>query len=259
VSFDDPDLIACAELVQRADPDRFRVAMAAPVAARAVLFPIYAANVEVSRAPWVTQEHLIAEMRLQWWKDAFEEIANGGPVRRHQVVTPLARVLDADGAALLTGLVEARSWDIYRDPFEDKAHFDRYLRQTSGHLMLAAARALGPVDGDVVLKLGYATGLANYLMAVPALEKAKRVPLLDGRPQAVADLARDGLARLHRARGQRGKVSVAARPALLAAWKAGGILARAAAEPQRVAAGALAGSDFAANAGLMWRTFSGRW
>ena len=35
--------------------------MAAPVAARRVLFPLYAFNVEVARAPWVTQEAMIAE------------------------------------------------------------------------------------------------------------------------------------------------------------------------------------------------------
>lgn len=259
MSFDDPDLISCAELVQRADPDRFRVAMAAPVAARAVLFPLYAANIEVSRAPWVTQEHLIAEMRLQWWKDAFEEIASGGRVRRHQVVTPLSRVLDARGAQLLTEMADVRSWDIYRDPFEDRAHFDDYIRKTAGNLMLASARALGEVDEDVVQCAGYAAGLAAFLQAVPALEKAKRVPLVDGRPEAVADLAREGLARLRQARSRRALVSAAARPALLAAWKAGGILNRAAANPGLVAQGALEGSEFTTNAGLMLRALSGRW
>lgn len=259
MSFDDPDLIACAELVQRGDPDRFRVAMAAPVQARRVLFPLYAANVEVSRAPWVTQEHLIAEMRLQWWKDAFEEIAAGGTIRRHQVVTPLSKVLDAEGARLMIDLATARSWDIYRDPFEDQAHFDDYITKTAGHLMLAAARALGPVQDDVVLDLGYGAGLANFLMAVPALEKAKRVPLVDGRPKAVADLARLGLDRMKKARTARGAVSVPSGPALLAAWKAEGVLKRALSQPGRVAEGALEGSAFAANVGLMTRALSGRW
>ena len=40
------DLNACADLVRRADPDRFLAAMASPVAARSALFPIYAFNVE---------------------------------------------------------------------------------------------------------------------------------------------------------------------------------------------------------------------
>ncbi|MBT7342217.1 MAG: phytoene synthase, partial [Rhodobacteraceae bacterium] len=67
-------LQACANLVARADPERFAAAMAAPFAARAVLLPIYAASIEVARAPWLTQEPMIAEMRLHWWRDVFEEI-----------------------------------------------------------------------------------------------------------------------------------------------------------------------------------------
>jgi hypothetical protein len=66
-------LQACAEMVARGDPDRFRAAMAAPLAARQMLFPLYAFNIEVSRAPWVTAEPIIAEMRLQFWRDVIEE------------------------------------------------------------------------------------------------------------------------------------------------------------------------------------------
>ena len=61
-------LEACAALVERADPVRFRSVMASPPTARSVLFPIYAFNVEVARAPWVTEEPMIAEMRLQFWR-----------------------------------------------------------------------------------------------------------------------------------------------------------------------------------------------
>lgn len=259
MSFDDPDLIACAQLVQRADPDRFRAAMAAPVAARAVLFPLFAANVEIARAPWVTQEAMIAEMRLQWWRDAMDEIAGGQPPRRHEVVTPLAQVLDAAGAALVGELVEARRWDIYRDPFEDAAAFEAYLQNTSSNLLLAAVRALGGGDEAVVRDLGYAVGLANYLRAIPALEKAGRVPLVDGRDEAVAALAEDGLARLKRARTRRAQVSRAAAPALLSAWAVAPVLAQAAKQPQRVKAGALGVSDFRNALSLLWRAQTLRW
>src|SRR6056297_1992934 len=134
----DADLIACAQLVERGDPDRFAAVMAAPPQARQALFPIYAFNIEVSRAPWVTQEAMIAEMRLQWWRDALEEIGKGGPVRRHEVVTPLSQILDPESAAVLDRLVAARRWDIYKDAFEDEAHLDSYLRDTAAGLMWVA-------------------------------------------------------------------------------------------------------------------------
>ncbi|MFX0541550.1 squalene/phytoene synthase family protein [Roseovarius sp. S4756] len=253
------DLTGCADLLRRGDPDRFRAVMAAPVAARRVLFPVYAFNVEVSRAPWMTQESMIAEMRLQWWRDALEEIAAGGNVRRHEVLTPLADVLDATGTELLDDLIIARQWDIYREPFEDDAHLTRYIEQTSGNLMLAAARALGQMDAQVVMDAGYATGVAAWLRAIPALEEAGRIPLLDGRPEGIRALAEDGLNRLASARAQRSKISPEARPALLAAWQAGGVLRRAAAHPALVVNGGLEPAPIRSSLGLMARSMSGRW
>jgi phytoene/squalene synthetase len=255
----DADLNACAALVQRADPDRFLSAMAAPVAARRVLFPLYALNVEVSRAPWVTQETMIAEMRLQWWRDALGEIASGQAVRRHEVVTPLARILSPEIAAGMDEMVAVRRWDIYRDPFEDDVHFTRYIEQSAGTLMWATARSLGADRGEVVRDAGYAAGLANWLVAVPELEARGRIPLLDGRPDAVRALAERGLERLARARAARVSVPVAARPALLAAWQAGAILRQAQRDPGAVAAGRLGVGPLRKRLALMARAASGQW
>lgn len=255
----DNDLIACADLVRRADRPRFQAAMAAPVTARAVLFPIYAFNVEVARAPWVTQEPMIAEMRLQWWADALEEIREGGMVRRHEVVTPLAHVLDADGAGLLIDLIEARRWDIERAPFEDEADFTRYIETTSGNLIRVAARALGTAADDVLCDAGFALGLANWFRAIPALEAAGRRPLPDGRPEAVQTLAREGLRRLVRARGRRAEVSPAASAALLPLWEAGPVLRAAARRPARVASATLDPAPVRSRLALMLRAMSGRW
>lgn len=232
---------ACAALVQRGDPWRFACAMAAPVAARRVLFPLYAFNIEVARAPWVTQEPMIAEMRLQWWRDALEEIANSGPVRRHEVVSPLAEVLDADAARLLDRLVEARRWDIYKEPFEDGQHLTHYLEDTAACLMRAAVRMLGGADTGVE-DYGFATGLAMFLQAVPELEARGRVPLVDGRPEGVASLAQDGLARL--ASGRKAlRLSQEAKSALFPGVTASALLAQVVARPGLVAAGGVQVSE----------------
>ena len=116
--FASSDLNACAALVERGDPTRFLAVMAAPVQARQVLFALFAFNLEVARAPWVTQQQMLAEMRLQWWCDALDEIAAQKPVRRHEVVTPLAALIDSQAAVLLRDLVTARRWDIYDEPFK---------------------------------------------------------------------------------------------------------------------------------------------
>jgi phytoene synthase len=251
----DADLTACAALVERADPDRFAAAMASPLEARHVLFPLYAFNVEVSRAPWVTQESMIAEMRLQWWRDALEEIGQGGPVRRHEVVTPLGRVLDTESAGILDRLVAARRWDIYTDPFDDEAHFDSYLDDTAGGVMRVAARALGAVmsdDSDKLLRaLGRATGLARFLQAVPKLEAQKRIPLVDGRAEAVAERARKALAACHSAVATRRRLTAEARPAVTEAFQTASILKQVVKDPRRVGEGRLSVHPLKRSA-LLW-------
>lgn len=255
MAFDD-DLTACAALVERADPVRFRATMAAPLGARRILFPLYAFNIEVARAPWVTQEAMIAEMRLQWWRDVCEEISQARPVRRHEVATPLAAVISPDGAGLLDTLVGARRWDIYRDAFEDEAHFDAYIDQTAGNLMWVAATALGAADEGVVRAAAYGAGVAAWLHAIPQLVEQGRVPLLDGTDAGVQALARKASDRLKTARRKRNKVSAAARPALLSIGASAKVLEAAIAEPSRVGDGALPPLEGDA---LAWRVLSGRW
>lgn len=209
--------------------------MAAPVAARRVLFPLYAFNVEVSRAPWVTAEPMIAEMRLQWWRDALEEISEGGQVRRHSVVTPLAAHLSPEDARRLDAVVGARRWDCYKDPFEDLAQQISYLRETSGTLMSVAVRLL---KGDAARAeaIGFGAGVANWLRAVPALEAQKRVPMVDGTHAGVCKLAETGLQSLQSARG---KFAKSALPAIWPAIGATEVLKAALTTPDRVAAGRL--------------------
>ena len=246
-------LDACADLVQRGDPDRFATVLAAPVADRARLLPVYAFNVEVTRAPWLTAEAPIAEMRLQWWRDALDEIGQGGRVRRHEVATPLAEVIDADGAAALGRLVAARRWDIYSDPFEDAAHFIDFLDATAGGLMWTAARVLGARNEQAVRDVGWAQGLATFFRAIPELEARGRKPLVDGRAEAVAALAREGARRLRagRAAGARG-------PATWPACETGALLTLAARDPARVADGALDLSEFRKRARLLRAALTGR-
>ncbi len=230
---------ACAALVERADPERFRAAMAAPVVARRVLFPLYAFNVEVARAPWVTEEPMIAEMRLQWWRDALEEIAGGGQPRRHEVVDALAGVLDGDGARLLDKLVAARRWDVYKDSFEDVAHFDDYVDATSGHLMWTAARLLGHADESAVRDFAYGVGVANLFRAIPDLEERGRKPLVDGSGAAVTALAEKATARLEAARRKRQSVSAEAGAALYAGYLGRPVLRQVLKDPGKLARGAL--------------------
>ena len=254
---DDADLDACAAIVARGDPARFRAVMAAPVALRRTLLPLYAFNVEVARAPWVTAEPMIARMRLQWWRDALAEIAAGGVVRRHEVVTPLALVIDARAAEDLDDLVVARHADIETGAPDGLDDCLAYVDRTAGTLLWTAARLAGAVDEAAVRDGGRAQGVANLLLAVPDLVARGRHPLPHGDPaDHAAGLAREGLAALARARA--GRVAAAARPVMLALAEAEGVLRRTARRPEAVMEG-VGERSFGDRVRLGWRSVAGRY
>ena len=252
-----------AEIVRLGDPDRFAATLAAPEGARVRLWPLYAFNLEIARAPYVTQEPLIAEMRLQFWADVMDGIARGAAPRAHEVARPLALLWQGEGLPVALGqaMIAARYWDIARVPFADEAALMAHLDATTGNLMWLAARLLGAPEQStpVVRDMAHAAGLANWLLAVPAMQAAGRVPLVDDGDAAIRALADAGLARLARARAGRGQVPKAAAPALLTGWRAGTILRRAGRSPARVRDGGLQGSEFARRGGLLWRALSGLW
>lgn len=232
-------LDACAELVARADPDRFATVMAAPREARARLLPLYAYNLEIARAPWASAEPMIAEMRLQWWVDTVEAMKDGARPA-HDVAGPLADLVREARlpTSLLAGMAEARRRDIYADrpTFEE---LDVYLDQTAGNLMWLAALSLGAdvTHEAAVRATAWAQGLAAYLQAVPELEARGRDPLPEGDP---AQLAGQGLARL----AQAGRVPRRLQPALWPAWQARQLLRTAQREPSRIHGGTLRLSEF---------------
>lgn len=250
-------IAACAALIERGDPDRFRATLAAPPEARAKLFPLYAFNLEVARAPWVTKEPMIAEMRLQWWRDV---VAEPSP-RAHEVAGPLHLVIQSAALPLdvLDRLVAARRWDIYREPFADTASLDAYIDDSSAGLMWLAARSLGAPDGSeaAVRAYGWAAGLAAYLRAVPALEGLGRIPLVDGRPEAVSTLALKGLMRLQSSQKAGAEVPRHIRPALLPGWQTEALLRIALRDPAAVAEGRLQLSEFARRGKLLWQSATG--
>ncbi|KAA0920788.1 phytoene synthase [Aquicoccus porphyridii] len=250
------DIAACAEIVQKGDPHRFRATMAAPVQAREKLFPLYAFNVEVARAPWVTSEPGIAEIRLQWWIEALEEIAAGGVVRRHEVVLPLAHTLAPDQARALIPLIEARQWDIYSDPFASDSALTDYLSDTSGRLMQVAVGLLGQGGEAVAQDAGVALGVANWLAAVPVLMAAGRHPLPDDSDAGIRALAEAGLDHLNRAR--RTPVPPSLRPAFLPMAGTARMLRAARARPEHVRKGGL-DTPFRARLSLMKTALTGRW
>ncbi|MDB6453391.1 squalene/phytoene synthase family protein [Falsirhodobacter sp. 20TX0035] len=241
-------LDACAALVAKGDPDRFAALMAAPVAARARLLPLYAFNLEVARAPWASAEPMIAEMRLQWWADVVEEIA-AGVAPAHEVAAPLATLVREQGlpTGLLAEMVEARRADIYDDRPDD-ATFAAYIDQTAGHLMWLSALAFGtdPKAEGAIRNVAWAQGLATMLQAYPQLAARGRQPLPT---DDLKTLVGTGLKKLKIGR------SAAKGAAVLPAWQTKALLQLAQEHPEYVPQGRLKLSEIRKRGLLLWHAF----
>ena len=230
--------------------------MAAPLAARARLLPLYAFHLEIARAPWVTQEPLIAEMRLQWWRDAVADLRP----RPHEVAAPLQALIAEKHLPIgvFDQLIAARRWDIYGEPHDSEAALKTYLEATGAGLMWVSALALGEglLAEASVRAYGWASALANYFRAVPELLARGKQPLRDASDAGLRALAEEGLRRLEFSHSER---IGAGRPALLAGWQAKTLLRQVQAEPQRVLEGAMGLSEFSKRRHLLWQAFSGRY
>lgn len=268
---------ACAEIVRRGDPDRFRCVMVAPTQLRGHLLALYAFNLEVARAPWVTREPLIAQMRLQFWRDAIAGIYGGTP-QKHEVILPLAVVIHKAKLPreLFESLIDARHFDIGQNPHSSRESFDLYIENTSGALMELAALALGAGKEAIptIRDFAYGAGVAKLLQALSALFAAGRDPVPTGwvldrdliatgavsepLSRATSEIAGEALRRLNRARQHRNLVPHSALAALLPGRDAGIVLRNILKSPENVLQLAPL-SEFRQRWSLLWRGLIGFW
>lgn len=249
-------LTDCAELVKQADEDRFLSVMAAKPEFRAALFALYAFNIEISKAAWASAEPMLCQMRLQYLRDVVDAIYAGEILPNTPVAEPLSDVIMANALPQqkLIEMIEARSWDVQQNPFENITVFSTYLQHTGGNLMELSARATGVNDSDLaaVHTHGTSMGLAKFLIAVPELIGHGCAPLLDETPTSLSELARVALAQLKEAKPPKN-----ARAALLAGFDTKRVLKLVQRAPERVLEGRLRASPFRRRTSLLITSIRG--
>lgn len=198
-------LEACTELLRQQDPDRFGAVLVAEAEMRPALVTLYALNLEIARAPFQSNEPMLAEMRLQWWVDRLAEMGRGVAPPMHDVLTPLWQVWGAE-AGPLGRLAEARRRDCERAAFADVQAVVSYVDATAGQLMWIAAQKLGAPPGAhrIVADHALGCGIAAWLRALPQLQAlglgvAGQEPSV---PLRLAELAQEALRRAARGRKQ---------------------------------------------------------
>lgn len=167
----------CARELKRLDPDRWLTCLFAPDDRRPGLFALYAFNTEIARARESVTQPMIGQIRLQWWREAWDGIVADKP-RQHPVVLALhAHCRDLDQTQV-QALIDAREADMEDLPVPDMAALLAYAEGTSVPLMRLAAQHLGAtVDETQVKAAGTAYALTGILRAVPHLAAQGRVLL----------------------------------------------------------------------------------
>jgi NADH dehydrogenase [ubiquinone] 1 alpha subcomplex assembly factor 6 len=182
----------CAAEVREHDPDRYLATLFAPADARETLFILYAFDHEIGRVRRIVSEPMAGLVRLQWWRDALDGIAAGGPLA-HPVVEALharwPRFASLRGR--LEAAIEARAQELSAEPPADLAALEERLGASCGEITLGALDLLEVAEEGARAagrRLGVALGLVRLLQTLPVDLRENRMPL----PGAM--LARHGLA-----------------------------------------------------------------
>jgi phytoene synthase len=168
-----------AELVRAADHDRYLSALYAPREKRDALLALYAFNAEIAGVRDRIRDALPGEVRLQWWRDAIANRANGGALG-HPVADALIATIDrCDLPALaFDNFIEARIFDLYNDSMPTRTDLEGYCGETAGALMQLAAMVLDAKEAPSFAGLAGHAGCAQAITGLLRL-----LPLHRGRGQ----------------------------------------------------------------------------
>ncbi len=167
---------AAANLVRLRDRDRYWSVLFAPASRRAALLALYAFNAELAHIAGAGREPMVAQIRLQWWRDAVDLATPG-----NKTGNPVADALSAAIADShlpkdrLIGLVDARIPEIFGDAPTGISALKSSLEATDGTVFALAASILGEESGagqkeaaqKAAMHAGLAYGLTQTLRTVP--------------------------------------------------------------------------------------------
>ena len=227
----DEALAQCEATVRRFDPDRYFASLFAPSDVRPLLFALYAFHHELARVNEIAREPMIAEIRLQWWRDAVDAARLGAPPA-HPAALGLTEIFTRTSASHepFDQLIDAYSPN--RPPIvsADISASELFAEGTSATLMRVGAFLLGAetASGDMVRDAGIAYGLARILHDIPSQAARGKFVTSDSAAMKdtiarIATAARTRFSRIRKVRLSRHTL-----PAILPAALVSSYLARAA-------------------------------
>ena len=174
----------CAQLLRSGDPDKFLATIIAPRHLRPILFTIFAFHYEISKIPYSTKEELLAEIKFKWWEEELINIKNNNHNRtRNEILNPLSDLIISKKIPidLFLASIKARRFDLGNQPHLNVRDQLDYIENIFSSLLEVALRSCANnLSAESVLcvrKYGLVLGVANLLLALPALELMGKKPL----------------------------------------------------------------------------------
>lgn len=160
-----------ADLLRKADRDRYLASLYAPEDRRDDLTALYAFNAEIAAVRERAREPLPGEVRLRWWLDALA--APAGQATGNPVADALRAGIARHGLPMrpFEDMVEARMFDLYDDPMPDRATLEGYCGETASALIQLSALILDPAAAagaaSAAGHAGCAQAIAGLLRLLP--------------------------------------------------------------------------------------------
>lgn len=179
------------------DIDRYLALLLMPEAVQADLATLLLFNAEIAAIRDRIREPLPGEIRLQWWREVLDG-ERAGEAEAHPLASRLLEMVARRGLPLspLTGMCEARVFDLYDDPMPDRISYEGYAGETASALLQLSAFLL---DADASAKTATASGhagvaqaVAGHLMLLP-ISQARGQVFIPGDLLAATGLDRDSL------------------------------------------------------------------
>ena len=166
------NLDVCLATLRDTDRDRYLACLLSPADRRNALAALYAFNAEIARIRDSVREALPGEVRMQWWRDLLEGNPHGDS-QSHPVASALLETIERYRLPrpVLSNMIEARIFDLYDDPFEDRNALEGYAGETASALIQLASLVLSPEEAaasaEAAGHAGVAQAMAGMLLLMP--------------------------------------------------------------------------------------------
>lgn len=169
--------------------DEYLAALLAPASAREALITLAAFQGELRRIPLTVRDATLAEIRLQWWRDALAPeaafVRTGHPTADAVADLIAQKTLDA---APLRDIIDATAHLLYEDGLDGPDTLQAFANETAGNAIRLRLKALNVTAPDAMIaNAARAATTAQLALALPYHLAIGRCPVPSTIRQAVGD------------------------------------------------------------------------